>query len=272
MQALDAEIGLFAPLSPFHSGFFKREGHRLYYEQCGNRFGIPVMFIHGGPGAGCSNMHRRLFNPERYHAILFDQRGCGRSQPYASLKHNTTQALIEDMEALRQYLNLDRMILFGGSWGSTLALAYAIAYPEHCAGLVLRGVFLGGISEINWFLYDMGRFFPEAHKRFISHIPVSEQQDLLNAYYRRLTSSDKAIAMRAANCWAAYENSCATLRASLRDAGTSAFTLALLEAHYFMAECFLPQNHIMHQLSRIKHLPAYIIKGRHDVICPPSSA
>jgi len=272
MQALDAQTGLHAPVTPFHSGFLKRGGHSLYYEQCGRADAVPVLFVHGGPGAGCAGVHRRLFDPQHYHAVLFDQRGCGRSQPYASLKQNTTADLVEDIEALRRHLGIERFILFGGSWGSTLALAYGIAYPQHCAGFVLRGIFLGSRDEINWFLYDMGRFFPEAHDRFISHIPVSEHGDLLSAYYRRLTSPSKSIAMSAANYWAAYENSCATLRSELREAGTAAFTLALLEAHYFIGDCFMPEGYLLDNIDRISHLPACIVQGRYDVICPPFSA
>ena len=272
VHALDAETTLYAPATPFNTGFLKRGEHSIYYEECGNPDGMAVFFVHGGPGAGCAPTHRRLFDPEKYRVVLFDQRGGGRSEPYGSLKQNTTHELVEDMEGLRIKLGIDKFILFGGSWGSTLALAYGVAYPDNCLGFVLRGIFLGSHEEINWFLYDMGRFFPEAYERFVSHISPAERSDILSAYYRRLTSPSRSIAMAAANHWAAYENSCATLRAVLRDGGSSAYTLALLEAHYFLSDCFMPEEYLLGNIHTIRHLPAYIVQGRYDIICPPFSA
>ena len=272
VHAYDSELGLFSPIKPFNEGFLNRGIHHIYFEETGNPDGIPVVFVHGGPGAGCVPAHRRLFDPHRYRAILMDQRGCGRSEPFASINQNTTQDLIDDIEALLQHLDIPNFILFGGSWGSTLALAYGAAYPDRCLGFVLRGVFLGTRAEIDWFLYDMGRFFPEAYDRFIRPIPPSERDNLLAAYYQRLTSPSKTIACQAARSWAAYENSCATLAAVSRDAGDSALSLALLEAHYFTHDCFLPENHIMDNLNRLNHLPAIVVQGRHDVICPPFTA
>ena len=272
VHAYDSELGLFSPIKPFNEGFLNRGIHHIYFEETGNPDGIPVVFVHGGPGAGCVPAHRRLFDPHRYRAILMDQRGCGRSEPFASINQNTTQDLIGDIEGLRQHLDIPNFILFGGSWGSTLALAYGAAYPDRCLGFVLRGVFLGTRAEIDWFLYDMGRFFPEAYDRFIRPIPPSERDNLLAAYYQRLTSPSKTIACQAARSWAAYENSCATLAAVSRDAGDSALSLALLEAHYFTHDCFLPENHIMDNLNRLNHLPAIVVQGRHDVICPPFTA
>lgn len=272
VHAYDSELGLFSPIKPFNEGFLNRGIHHIYFEETGNPDGIPVMFLHGGPGAGCAPAHRRLFDPHRYRVILMDQRGCGRSEPFASINLNTTQDLIDDIEALLQHLDIPNVILFGGSWGSTLALAYGAAYPDRCLGFVLRGVFLGTRAEIDWFLYDMGRFFPEAYDRFIRPIPPSERDNLLAAYYQRLTSPSKTIACQAARSWAAYENSCATLAAVSRDAGDSALSLALLEAHYFTHDCFLPENHIMDNLNRLNHLPAIVVQGRHDVICPPFTA
>ena len=272
VHAYDSELGLFSPIKPFNEGFLNRGIHHIYFEETGNPNGIPVMFLHGGPGAGCAPAHRRLFDPHRYRVILMDQRGCGRSEPFASINQNTTQDLIDDIEALLQHLDIPNVILFGGSWGSTLALAYGAAYPDRCLGFVLRGVFLGTRAEIDWFLYDMGRFFPEAYDRFIRPIPPSERANLLAAYYQRLTSPSKTIACQAARSWAAYENSCATLAAVSRDAGDSALSLALLEAHYFTHDCFLPENHIMDNLNRLNHLPAIVVQGRHDVICPPFTA
>ena len=272
VHAYDSELGLFSPIKPFNEGFVNRGIHHIYFEETGNPDGIPVMFLHGGPGAGCAPAHRRLFDPHRYRVILMDQRGCGRSEPFASTNQNTTQDLIGDIEGLRHHLDIPNFILFGGSWGSTLALAYGAAYPDRCLGFVLRGVFLGTRAEIDWFLYDMGRFFPEAYDRFIRPIPPSERANLLAAYYQRLTSPSKTIACQAARSWAAYENSCATLAAVSRDAGDSALSLALLEAHYFTHDCFLPENHIMDNLNRLNHLPAIVVQGRHDVICPPFTA
>ena len=272
VHAYDSELGLFSPIKPFNEGFLNRGIHHIYFEETGNPDGIPVMFLHGGPGAGCAPAHRRLFDPHRYRVILMDQRGCGRSEPFASTNQNTTQDLIGDIEGLRHHLDIPNFILFGGSWGSTLALAYGAAYPDRCLGFVLRGVFLGTRAEIDWFLYDMGRFFPEAYDRFIRPIPPSERANLLAAYYQRLTSPSKTIACQAARSWAAYENSCATLAAVSRDAGDSALSLALLEAHYFTHDCFLPENHIMDNLDRLNHLPAIVVQGRHDVICPPFTA
>ena len=231
------------------------------------------MFLHGGPGAGIASSHRRLFNPDRFRCVLFDQRGSGQSRPFASIESNTTDALIGDIEALRHHLGVDKFILFGGSWGSTLALAFAIAYPEHVESLILRGIFLGTADEVSWFLHDMGRFFPEAYERFISFIPENERDDILTAYHQRLTSNNPAIYQPAADRWASYETSCSTLRAGSRHmSGTAALSMARIEAHYFRHQCFMPDAHILSNIDRIKHLPAHIIQGRHDVICPPFTA
>lgn len=260
------------PNNPWDKGYLARDGHEIYYEQCGIEDGIAVIFLHGGPGSGCSPAHRRLFDPRVYRAVLFDQRGCGRSKPYASIQNNTTKDLVEDIEALRVHLGLDKVILFGGSWGSTLALAYGIAYPENCQGFVLRGIFLGTQKEIDWFLYDMGRFFPEAYKEFAGFLPAAERQDILAAYHARLTSLSSALALSAAEKWAAYENSCATLVAEKRSAGAGALAIALIEAHYFVHKCFMEDGFLLDRLDRISHKPAVIINGRHDVICPPFTA
>ena len=271
-HAFDRDVDLHDDIKPFNTGTLNRDGHSIYYEQCGTPDGIPVMFVHGGPGSGCAPAHRRLFDPKRYHVILIDQRGSGRTTPFASIKNNTTQHLIQDMDAIRRAVGVSQHFLFGGSWGSTLSLAYGIRYPENCLGFILRGIFLGSKAEVDWFLYDMGRFFPEAYERFIAPISASQRGDLLSAYYSRLTSPSKSIALEAARAWAGYENSCATLAAAHRDAGPMALSLALLEAHYFTNDCFMPQNHLLDNLSTISHLPAWIVQGRHDVICPPHTA
>jgi len=273
VNAFIQERDLFPAALPFKTGRLQRGIHDLYYEQCGTETGHPILFLHGGPGAGIAPSHRRLFNPDRFHCILFDQRGCGQSRPFASIEDNTTALLIDDIEALRQRLGLDKFILFGGSWGSTLALAYAIAYPEHVERLILRGIFLGTREEVSWFLHDMGRFFPEAHRQFFMHIPEEERGDILNAYHQRLVSRQPAIYQPAADRWASYETSCSTLRAGSRHmSGAAALSMARIEAHYFQNDCFMPDAHILSNIDRIKHLPAHIIQGRHDVICPPFTA
>ena len=273
LNAFIQEHDLFPAVLPFHTGRLARDGHDLYFEECGKQTGRPILFLHGGPGAGIAPSHRRLFNPDRFRCVLFDQRGSGQSRPFASIESNTTDALIGDIEALRRHLGVDKFILFGGSWGSTLALAYAIAYPEHVESLILRGIFLGTADEVSWFLHDMGRFFPEAHERFISFIPENERDDVLTAYYQRLISNNPAIYQPAADRWASYETSCSTLRAGSRHmSGTAALSMARIEAHYFRHQCFMPDAHILSNIDRIKHLPAHIIQGRHDVICPPFTA
>ena len=272
-HAFIQEKELFPPVIPFNEGFLTCGIHRVHYEQCGNPDGVPVLFLHGGPGAGIAPAHRRLFNPKRFHCILFDQRGCGRSQPHGETRDNTTQHLIDDIEALRTALGIDRFVLFGGSWGSTLALAYAIAHPENVSRLILRGIFLGTDAEVSWFLNDMGRFFPEAHESFVEFLPLHERSDLLTNYHNRLISSDRHTHQTAAEHWTSYEASCSTLRYGVRHVSSkSTLSMARLEAHYFINNCFLPPGHILKNLDGIRHLPAVIIQGRHDVICPPVTA
>ena len=273
VDAFIPERELFPPLEPFHSGFLKCGEHQIYYEQCGSISGQPILFLHGGPGAGIAPAHRRLFDPKRFHLVLFDQRGCGQSRPRASLDSNSTEDLISDIEAIRNSLGIDKFTLFGGSWGSTLALAYTIAYPEHVRKLILRGIFLGTRSEVNWFLNDMGRFFPEAYERFVGHLGEVNPDDLLASYFHRLIDSDPAIHQKAAESWASYETSCSTLRAGNRHmGGAGALTMARIEAYYFMNDCFMPADHIINNIELIAHLPVTIVQGRHDVICPPITA
>ena len=271
-QDYDSAIHLFPATEPYNCGYFSQDNHKIYYEQIGNPEGKPILFLHGGPGAGCSPAHRRLFDPAKFRVIFIDQRGSGRSKPYGSTTNNTTPDLISDINYLRQELKIDKWALFGGSWGSTLALAYAIENPASVSALILRGVFLGTDPEIKWYLYEMRRFFPEAYERFISFIPAEEQHDILSAYHKRLISSNQKIRNDAAKFFASYENSCATLYAETRDAGQSALSMAIMEVHYFMNHCFLPADHIIKNVRFIQHLPCYIVQGRHDVICPPLSA
>ena len=272
-NAFRFEKDLYAAGQPFNGGVLDRGLHKIHFEECGDPHGRPVVFVHGGPGAATMPAHRRLFNPQVYRAVLFDQRGCGRSTPHGEIAQNNTDALVADMEALRAHLGIDSWILFGGSWGSTLALAYAIAHPERVEGLVIRGIFLGTKREVDWFLYEMGRFFPSQHEKFVSILNEEERADILTSYHRRLMDPKPAIHLAAAERWASYETSCSTLSAGDRHvAGRQALAMARLEAHYFMNDCFMPPDHIMRNVPAIRHLPAYIIQGRHDVICPPYTA
>lgn len=259
------------------------DGHHLYWEVAGNPSGIPVVFLHGGPGAGFSTVHRRFFDPARYRIILFDQRGSGRSRPYASIAHNTTAHLVADLEVLRCHLGVDRWLLFGGSWGSTLALAYGQAHPERVLGFVLRGVFLCQQHEIDWFLTGMGKFHPESYQQFLAALPPAERGDLLTAYYHRLSHQDPRIHGPAAYAWASHEDACARLH-SQPHAGPppAAFdgqrgplpflAIARLEAHYMVHRGFMAEGALLAGLGRINHLPCIILQGRHDLVCPPETA
>ncbi|WP_442954779.1 prolyl aminopeptidase [Pelomicrobium sp.] len=249
------------------------EVHTMYWEQSGRPDGVPVVFLHGGPGAGSVPNHRRFFDPAHYRIIVYDQRGAGRSTPLGELKDNTTPLLIQDLEKLRQFLGIERWFVFGGSWGSTLAIAYAEAHPERCLGLILRGIFLCRPSEIDWFLHGVRNFFPEAWRTFAEFIPPPERNDLLAAYYRRLTDPDPAVHMPAARTWSVYEGSCSTLLPSQETvdyfaADTVALGLARIEAHYFVHRIFLPENALLRNVERIRSIPGVIVQGRYDAVCP----
>ena len=252
--------------------------HILYVEESGNPAGIPVVVVHGGPGAGCEPFQRRFFDPERYRIILFDQRGCGRSTPHAELINNTTQDLVADMEHIRQHLGIDRWILFGGSWGSTLALVYAQAHPDRVSGMILRGIFLCSPREIAWFYQDgANRFFPDYWQDFQQPIPACERNDMLRAYYRRLTGADELARMSAAKAWSTWEGRTATLvpNKEVVKHFTNPFTalsLARIECHYFVNNAFLAPDQILHNIAQIAHIPATIVHGRYDVICPLETA
>lgn len=253
------------------------ESHRIHWEETGDPNGVPVVFLHGGPGAGSMPDHRRFFDPNFYRVIVFDQRGAGRSEPNATIADNTTAHLIADLEKLRRLLAIDRWLVFGGSWGSTLALAYGEAHPDRCLGFILRGIFLGRASEIEWFLYGLKRFFPEAWRAFSGHIPRSERDDLLRAYHARLVNPDPNVHLPAAQAWAGYEGACSTLRPShdgLRHAGADRHCLCLarIEAHYFVNDCFLPANALLGNLGAVRHLPCHIVQGRYDAVCPIETA
>ena len=269
---------LYPPIEPYAAGRLALdEPHTMYWEQCGVADGSPVLFLHGGPGAGITQTHRRFFDPKHYRTVLFDQRGAGKSTPAASLVNNTTAHLVADIEALRTHLGIDSWIVFGGSWGSTLALAYAIAHPDRVRALVLRGVFLCRPHEISWFLHGMGRFFPEAHRAFTEFLPLEERDDLLEAYYSRLTAGDTRTQRAAASAWASYEAACSTLKpsadtiAGVRD-GRAALSLARLEAHYLRHRGFLADDFLLTNIGQIADKPGIIVQGRYDMVCPIESA
>ncbi len=247
--------------------------HTMYWEESGNPQGVPVVFLHGGPGAGSAPNHRRFFDPRHYRIVLYDQRGAGRSTPLGELNDNTTPHLIADIEMLREHLGIERWLVFGGSWGSTLALAYGEAHPERCAGFVLRGIFLCRPSEIAWFLYGVRNLFPEAWRNFVAIIPEAERGDLLAAYYRRLADRDAAVHMPAARAWATYEGFCSTLLPSPETVSyfandSVALGLARMEAHYFSHNIFLPDNSLLANIARVRAVPAVIVQGRYDAVCP----
>lgn len=269
---------LYPVIEPYRSGHLPvDELHTLYWEECGTPTGAPVLFLHGGPGAGLSPRHRQFFDPAHYRMVLFDQRGAGQSTPLGEYRNNTTQLLIEDIERLRNMLGIASWLVFGGSWGSTLALAYGEAHPECCAGFVLRGIFLCTQAEIDWFLNGVRWFFPQAHERFVAPIPEAERGDLLQAYAERLFSTNPAQNLLAARTWSHYEGSCLHLLPHpevAEEFGSEAISLGLgrLEAHYFLNDAFLAEDQLLRNVQRIRHLPAVIIQGRYDIVCPPRSA
>ncbi len=266
---------LYAPIEPNRQGWLAVGGlHRLYWEESGNPKGVPVVFLHGGPGAGCAGVHRRFFDPQHYRIVLFDQRGAGRSVPSAEVSDNTTAHLVADVEALRQHLDVERWLVFGGSWGSTLALAYGQAHPERCLGFVLRGIFLFRPDEVDWFLHQMGRFFPEAGRAFRNHLPEAEQPDLLAAYYRRLTDPAPSVHLPAAKAWCSYEESCSRLLAEPGEVRLTpaALAMARIEAHYMIHAGFLEENQLLRAMPRLHGHPAAIVQGRYDIVCPIANA
>jgi proline iminopeptidase len=271
-------LPLFPPVEPFQSGTLALDAiHRMYHEQSGNPRGVAVVFLHGGPGAGASAVHRQFFDPAFWRIVIYDQRGAGRSTPLGSLQDNTTPNLIEDLERLRKHLAIDKWLVFGGSWGSTLALAYAEQHPERCLGLVLRGIFLCRDSEIEWFLYGLKAIFPEPWRTFSEFIRREDRDNLLDAYYRLLTDPDPSVHLPAARTWSVYEGSCSTLLpnpALVADFATDrvALGLARIEAHYFKHGIFLPPDSLLRNVSRIRSIPGVIVQGRYDIVCPAISA
>jgi len=269
---------LYPEIAPFETGFLPLTGgHVMYWEQVGNPRGRAVLFLHGGPGAGAGAVHRRFFDPDTWRVVIFDQRGAGRSRPLGGLAHNTTADLVSDIEVLRRHLGIERWLLFGGSWGSTLALAYAQANPSRVAGCVLRGVVLGRETEVNWFLYGLRAIYPDAYANFVSFLPEAERGDVLGGYLRRLTHQDPAVHMPAARAWSIYEGSCSTLLPSPDTVSSfaqdrTALGLARIEAFYFANRLFLPPEGLLPRMPRMGHIPAEIVQGRYDMICPACTA
>ena len=270
---------LFPAIQPHRTWRFPvSDLHTLYLEESGNPQGVPVVFLHGGPGGSCEPGHRRFFNPEAYRIILFDQRGSGKSRPHASLEENTTWDLVADLEKIREFLEIERWVVFGGSWGSTLALAYAQTHPERVLGLILRGIFLARDTDINWFFNgDAGRIFPEAWDNFAEPIPEAERGDMVSAYYERLTSSNEIVRMGAAKAWSIWEGSSVTL---LPDKNVVdhfsdphiALSIARIECHYFKHDCFMRPNQLLEDMHKIEEIPGYIVHGRYDMVCPIDQA
>jgi proline iminopeptidase len=254
------------------------EQHQLYVEESGSADGIPVLFIHGGPGAGSSSEDRRFFNPEKYRIIIFDQRGSGRSRPHAELTNNTTQDLVADIEKIRQHLGVGQWVLLGGSWGSTLALLYAQAYPEYIRAMVLRGIFLCRKRDLHWFYQDgASHVFPDCWEKFVAPIHHSQRDDFIRAYYQLLTSENELAKMNAAKHWSLWEGSCATLRPNqdVLEAFSDphlALSLARIEAHYFVNQSFIEENQILDNMDKLQGIPGVIIHGRYDMVCPLDNA
>jgi proline iminopeptidase len=270
----------YPPIEPYRTRRLRVSAlHELYVEECGNPEGKPAVFLHGGPGGGCEPWHRQFFDPRRYRVVLFDQRGSGRSTPYAELRENTTWDLVADLETIRSELGIDRWLVFGGSWGSTLALAYAQTHPQRVTGLILRGIFLLRPEEIRWF-YQHGchHIYPDAWEQYLAPIPEAERGDLVAAYHRRLTSEDPRVRREAARAWSVWEGATSKLVQSpdmIARFGSENFAeaFARIECHYFVnGGFFRSPNQLLEDVGRIRHIPAVIVQGRYDVVCPMKSA
>ena len=269
---------LHPPIDPFDQRMIEvGQGHHVYMEQAGNPQGIPVVVLHGGPGGGCSPMMRRFFDPKVYRIVLFDQRGCGRSRPHASVENNTTWHLVEDIEKIRALLDIEDWVVFGGSWGATLALIYPQTHPEAVKALVLRGVFLATQAELDWFYGGgAGKFWPETWARFASLIPEDERGDMIAAYHKRLFSGNISEETAYAKAWASWENALASIATNGHGGdspGEYARAFSRLENHYFTNKAFLEfDGQIIENMERISHIPGHIVQGRYDMICPPEAA
>ena len=271
MQSLYPEIKPYA-----RHALAVQEPHVLYVDESGSADGLPVLFVHGGPGAGCDALSRRFFDPALYRIVTFDQRGCGRSTPHACLEHNDTWALVEDMEHIRQQLGIERWVLFGGSWGSTLSLAYAQRHPERVQALILRGIFLCRPEDFRWFYQEgASRLFPDYWQDYLAVIPPAERGDLMQAYYKRLTGSDEIAQMQAAKAWSCWEGRTASLRPNpqlVERFHELALSIARIECHYFVNQAFLEPDQLLRDMPRIAHLPGIIVHGRYDAVCPLDNA
>ena len=272
-------LTLFPKIKPYNTQMLSVDApHQIYVEESGNPKGIPVIFVHGGPGGGCDDYHRCFFDPELYRIILFDQRGCGRSVPHASLENNTTQALVSDMEVIRTELGVEKWLVFGGSWGSTLGLVYAQTHPERVHGLILRGIFLCRSQDIHWFYQDgASRIFPDHWQKYLQPIPEDERDDMLSAYHKRLTGENELTRMAAAKAWSIWEGRCSTLLPSKNVVDHFsdphvALSMARIECHYFVNNSFLEPNQIIQHADRLAGIPGVIVHGRYDVVCPIDQA
>ena len=285
---------LYPEVENFHHGFLKVDDlHTIYYELSGNPLGVPVIFLHGGPGSGCNSTQRRFFDPAYYCIILFDQRGCGKSKPQGATLQNTTDDLVCDMEAIRKKLNINQWLVFGGSWGSTLAICYALKYPNEVSGLILRGVFLSRLSELNWFLGDVAHFYPEVWHALITYLPKDAQHNVLDAYAERIFNDDATINIPAAEQWNAFENAIMrlipnapkseempeganiTLDAALKtkeDQAALEVARARVQIHYIQHHCFVDGEKMLTDCKTLAHIPTIIVQGRYDMVCPPISA
>lgn len=271
---------LYPPIEPYSEGKLKvSQLHTIHYEESGNPQGKPVIFLHGGPGGGIVPMYRQYFDPQQWRIVIFAQRGCGRSTPYAELRENTTWDLVRDIEKLRKHLNIEKWVVFGGSWGSTLALAYSQTHPDSCKGLILRGIFMLRSSEISWFYQEGASYiYPDAWEKYLQPIPIEERHDLLSAFYQRLTSEDRQTRIIAAKAWSVWEASTSKLIPS--SASQERFAMAefaeafaRIECHYFVNKGFFErENLLLENIDRIRHLPGVIVQGRYDVVCPMKSA
>jgi proline iminopeptidase len=271
---------LYPPIEPYYTHQLEvAPPHQLYIEEVGNPQGKPVVFLHGGPGGGISPAYRQFFDPQRWRVVLFDQRGCGRSLPYAELEGNTTWDLVNDIEAIRAHLGIERWTVFGGSWGSTLALAYAQTHPQRCAGLILRGIFTLRQKEIRWFYQEGASYlYPDAWEHYLAPIPETEREDLIAAYYRQLTSANRQTRLAAARAWSIWEASTSKLTQDadlIAHFGEDDFAVAFarIECHYFTNRGFFSQDdQILRNVNRIRHIPGVIVQGRYDVVCPVTTA
>lgn len=271
------ETTLYPACTPYQHGWLPASPlHSIYYEQCGNPEGQPVVVLHGGPGSGCNPGQRRFFDPEHYRIILLDQRGCNRSLPLGGVEENTTWHLVEDLETLRTHLSIPRWLVFGGSWGSTLALAYSATHPQAVAGLILRGIFLCRPRELEWFLHQVRQFFPEAWETLAAPLAPEEHADIFGAYSRRIFSKDESSALAAALNWNAYENAIMSLLpgepSSTQPDAALSIGRARVQLHYLVNQCFLAERPLLDQVEHFRHIPAIIIQGRYDMVCPPLSA